>query len=54
VGTRVIERQADLAAAVAESAALGGVHVIVVRTDRAANVAVHDQLHAAAAAALAP
>ena len=29
--------------AVAESAALGGVHLILVRTDRSANVAVHDE-----------
>jgi len=54
VSTRVIDRQADLAPAVAASAALGGVHVILVRTDRAANVAVHDELHDAVAAALTP
>jgi 2-succinyl-5-enolpyruvyl-6-hydroxy-3-cyclohexene-1-carboxylate synthase len=54
VGTRVLDRQADVAAAVAESAALGGVNLLLVRTDRAANVAVHDELHAACAAALTP
>jgi 2-succinyl-5-enolpyruvyl-6-hydroxy-3-cyclohexene-1-carboxylate synthase len=54
VGSRVVDRQVDVAPAVAESAALGGVHLVLVRTDRAANVAVHDELHAAAAAALAP
>ena len=52
VGTRVLDRQADVAAAVAESAALGGVNLLLVRTERAANVAVHDELHAACAAAL--
>ena len=30
----------------------GGVHLVLVRTDRAANVEVHDQLHAATAAAV--
>jgi 2-succinyl-5-enolpyruvyl-6-hydroxy-3-cyclohexene-1-carboxylate synthase len=53
VGCRVVDRQGELGAAVAESAALGGVHAIVVRTDRAANVAVHREIEAAVTAALA-
>jgi 2-succinyl-5-enolpyruvyl-6-hydroxy-3-cyclohexene-1-carboxylate synthase len=42
-----------LAPAVASGLAAGGVRVIVVRTDRRANVAVHDEIHAAVSAALA-
>ena len=51
ISSRVIDRQVDLAPAVARSAALGGIHLLVARTDRAANVAVHDELQAAVAAA---
>jgi len=54
ISSRVIDRQVDLAPAVEESAALGGVHVLIVCTDRAANVAIHDDLNAAVAQALAP
>jgi 2-succinyl-5-enolpyruvyl-6-hydroxy-3-cyclohexene-1-carboxylate synthase len=44
---------AAVAAAVAEGVAAGGVRVVVVRTPgRAANVTLHDELHAAIAAAL--
>ncbi len=43
----------DLAPALAAGLAAGGVRVIVVRTDRRANVAVHDEIHAAVSAALA-
>ena len=43
---------ADLAAEVARAVAEGGVHVLVVRTDRAANVDVHQQLDAAIARAV--
>ena len=39
--------------AVDEARSAGGVRLVVVKTDRAANVAVHDELHAAIAAALA-
>jgi 2-succinyl-5-enolpyruvyl-6-hydroxy-3-cyclohexene-1-carboxylate synthase len=42
----------DLAAEVARAVAEGGVHVLVVRTDRAANVGVHQQLDAAIARAV--
>jgi hypothetical protein len=37
---------------VPKALAEGGVHVLVVRTERAANVAVHDRVQAAVAAAL--
>jgi 2-succinyl-5-enolpyruvyl-6-hydroxy-3-cyclohexene-1-carboxylate synthase len=42
----------DLVAAVAVAVAAGGVHVLVVRTDRTANVDVHQKLDAAIAAAV--
>jgi 2-succinyl-5-enolpyruvyl-6-hydroxy-3-cyclohexene-1-carboxylate synthase len=44
----------DVAAEVPAALAAGGVHVLVVRSDRAANVAVHDRLLAAVDAALGP
>jgi 2-succinyl-5-enolpyruvyl-6-hydroxy-3-cyclohexene-1-carboxylate synthase len=49
--TRVTEPAADLRAAVAEEVAAGGVSVLVVRTDRAANVDAHRRLDDAVAAA---
>jgi 2-succinyl-5-enolpyruvyl-6-hydroxy-3-cyclohexene-1-carboxylate synthase len=42
----------DVAAAVPKALAEGGVHVLVVRTDRTANVAVHERIQAAVVAAL--
>jgi 2-succinyl-5-enolpyruvyl-6-hydroxy-3-cyclohexene-1-carboxylate synthase len=44
----------DVAGEVAAATAAGGVHILVVRTDRRANVALHDRLHAAVAASLSP
>jgi 2-succinyl-5-enolpyruvyl-6-hydroxy-3-cyclohexene-1-carboxylate synthase len=41
-----------LAPTIAATTAAGGVHVVVVHTDRAANVALHADLHAAVAAAV--
>ncbi|MCU1499917.1 MAG: 2-succinyl-5-enolpyruvyl-6-hydroxy-3-cyclohexene-carboxylate synthase [Acidimicrobiales bacterium] len=46
------EGAADIGPAVAASVATGGARLVRVRTDRAANVALHDELHAAVAAAL--
>src|SRR5439155_4006045 len=44
---------ADLAPAVAGSLEAGGVRMVHVRTERDANVAVHDELHAAVASSIA-
>jgi 2-succinyl-5-enolpyruvyl-6-hydroxy-3-cyclohexene-1-carboxylate synthase len=50
---RTVERMEDLGSEVAAATAAGGVHVLVVRTDRAANAALHDELNAAVSAAVA-
>jgi 2-succinyl-5-enolpyruvyl-6-hydroxy-3-cyclohexene-1-carboxylate synthase len=54
IACRRIDRQVDVAEAVATSAAAGGVQVLLVRTDRAANVAVHREIDAAVGRALTP
>ncbi|MCB9373638.1 MAG: 2-succinyl-5-enolpyruvyl-6-hydroxy-3-cyclohexene-1-carboxylic-acid synthase [Microthrixaceae bacterium] len=51
---RVVTRQAEVGPAVTAAAGRHRPEVLVVRTDRSANVAVHDELHTAVAAALPP
>lgn len=52
LGAAAVDEAAQLRPALEEAAAAGGVRVVVAATDRAANVAVHDEIHAAVAAEL--
>ncbi|MGY6500182.1 MAG: 2-succinyl-5-enolpyruvyl-6-hydroxy-3-cyclohexene-1-carboxylic-acid synthase [Acidimicrobiales bacterium] len=52
VAAQVVDSEAAVATAVRDALASGGAHVIVARTDRAANVVVHQELTAAVAARL--
>jgi len=52
IDARVVDRAADLGPAVSATGAAGGVHLLVVRTERAANVALHAALQRAVGAAL--
>jgi len=47
-----VDQPRDLRPMIEKAAAAGGVHLVVVRTDRAANVDVHDELHAVMADAV--
>ncbi|MGH9193831.1 MAG: thiamine pyrophosphate-dependent enzyme, partial [Acidimicrobiales bacterium] len=52
VDARALDQDDEMGAAVAEAAAKGGVHVLVARTDRAANIEVHGRIDDAVAAAV--
>jgi 2-succinyl-5-enolpyruvyl-6-hydroxy-3-cyclohexene-1-carboxylate synthase len=52
VDARALDRDDGTGAAVAEAATKGGVHVLVARTDRAANIEVHGRIDDAVAAAV--
>jgi 2-succinyl-5-enolpyruvyl-6-hydroxy-3-cyclohexene-1-carboxylate synthase len=52
LGHRTVEGPEDLAVAVREAIAAGGIHLVVVRTDRADNVALHRRMSEAAASAI--
>jgi 2-succinyl-5-enolpyruvyl-6-hydroxy-3-cyclohexene-1-carboxylate synthase len=52
VDARALGRDDEVGAAVREATAKGGVHVLVARTDRAANIEVHGRIDGAVAAAV--
>ena len=53
IGCRMLSAQSEVGPAVVAAAAEGGTHLLVVPTDRIANVAVHSELHTAVATAVA-
>jgi 2-succinyl-5-enolpyruvyl-6-hydroxy-3-cyclohexene-1-carboxylate synthase len=53
IAVEPISDQGELGPAVARSLQAGGVRMVLVRTSRGANVAVHDEIHAAVAASVA-
>jgi len=53
IATTVVDARAELVPTVVEAVAARGARVVVVRTDRAANVALHRELHDAVAEAVA-
>jgi 2-succinyl-5-enolpyruvyl-6-hydroxy-3-cyclohexene-1-carboxylate synthase len=52
IETAVVDRADEVVPAVDAARSAGGVRLVIAKTDRAANVVVHDELHAAVAAAL--
>ncbi|MEI7592626.1 MAG: 2-succinyl-5-enolpyruvyl-6-hydroxy-3-cyclohexene-1-carboxylic-acid synthase [Actinomycetes bacterium] len=47
IDSTIVDRQADVRLAVAESLTKGGTRLVLIRTDRQQNVAVHEEIHGA-------